>query len=288
MISAINKFDNETLTSYNIGSKKFSFNRTYVMGILNVTPDSFSDGGNYFNTNDAINYAVQMLNDGADIIDIGGESSRPGSLPVSAAEELRRILPVVEGLLQKFPEAVISVDTTKSDVAKHMLKLGVSMINDISGLTADPEMIDVIAKFNAAVVIMHMQGTPNTMQQNPYYDNVIEEVYNFLYSQSQKAKCSGIEKIFIDPGIGFGKGFEDNLNLITKLDKFNSLSYPVVIGLSRKSFIGKILDLKVEDRETATTIFNALAINNGAKIIRTHSVKPGAQTCALMNKVMTT
>ena len=254
------------------------------MGILNVTPDSFSNGGIYNRRNSAVKFALEMLDDGADIIDIGGESSRPGSDQVGENEEIERVLPVAKEILNKRPEAVLSVDTTKSKVAFEALSAGAAMINDISALRFDPEMVNVIKQFNSAVALMHMKGKPKNMQENPYYENVIEEVYDFLAERSSFAAENGIDKIFIDPGIGFGKRVEDNINLIRRLEDFKSLSYPIMIGLSRKSFIGKILDLEVDKRDEATMALNTLAISRGVKIIRTHNVKLGVQSCKIMNQ----
>jgi dihydropteroate synthase len=255
------------------------------MGILNVTPNSFSDGGIYNTRNSAVKFALQMLDDGADIIDVGGESSRPGSDQVSENEELERVIPVLQEILNKLPEAILSVDTTKSKVALAALNAGALMVNDISALSFDPEMVNVINQFRSAVALMHMKGKPKNMQENPYYENVIEEVYDFLAERSSFAAENGIEKIFIDPGFGFGKRVEDNFNLIRSLEDFNSLPYPMLIGLSRKSFIGKTLNLETDEREEATMALNTLAISRGAKIIRTHNVKLGVQSCKLMNQL---
>lgn len=282
----INQIDMSSLTSYKLGGKLFSFNKAYTMGILNVTPDSFSDGGKFFNKENAVEQALQMIKDGADIIDIGGESTRPGSERVDTEEQIERIIPVVEAVFKINPDIVISVDTTDSKVARKALKTGAHIINDVSGLTGDDEMINVISSFNAAVIIMHMKGTPKTMQQNPFYNNVVEEVHEFLFTQCKKAEEKSISKIFIDPGIGFGKRIEDNLKLIKELNKFEDINYPVVIGISRKSFIGKILELEVEKRDIATSFLNATAISKGARIIRTHNVKLGYQTCKLLNEML--
>ncbi len=285
LFNTINFFENYELTSYKIDDKLFEFNKAYIMGILNVTPDSFSDGGAFFETQTAINRAVKMLDEGADIIDIGGESSRPGAEPVDAQTEIGRVIPVVKGILRERPGAVISVDTTKSEVAKAVLQEGVKIINDISGLTFDPEMIKTIAGHDAAAVIMHMKGTPKDMQENPTYENVVEEVYDFLYKQCRKASKGGIQKIFVDPGIGFGKRLEDNYNLLRRLDDFKSLSYPILIGVSRKSFIGNTLNLRVEERDVPTAMAESYALSKGARIIRTHNVKYGVQLKELFNKI---
>ncbi len=255
------------------------------MGILNITPDSFSDGGLYFNLNDAVNHAFKMIDEGADIVDIGGESTKPGSDFVTVDEEINRVIPVIKVILDKKPEAIISVDTTKSIVAEEALKNGAQIINDISGLTFDSNMSKVISKYDAAVVIMHIKGTPKTMQQNPSYDDVVNEVYNFLKLQIVKAKEAGNSKIIIDPGIGFGKRIQDNFELIKNLSEFKELNYPILIGLSRKSFIGKTLDLDIEKRDTASAVLEGLAIKNGAGIIRTHNVKNAVQVCKLFNQL---
>jgi dihydropteroate synthase len=281
--SFIKNFEDYDLKSYKIGSKEFSFNKPYVMGILNVTPDSFSDGGKFLNSNDAIDHALDMLADGADIIDIGGESTRPGSESTTADEELRRIVPVIEGILSKNPDVIISVDTTKSLVAERALAHGAKIINDISSFNFDRNMIEVIKKYNASYVLMHMKGKPKTMQDNPVYDNLIREIYDFLFEKLQILNKHGIKATFIDPGIGFGKSIEDNYEIIKRLEDFKSLGSPVLIGVSRKSFIGKTLGLNVTERDTASAVVETIAVKNGAKIIRTHNVKYGAQICNLLN-----
>ncbi len=284
---AINNLDESDIISYKIGKKKFSFNQAYTMGILNVTPDSFSDGGIYNKLENAVNLALTMIDYGVDIIDIGGESTRPGANEIGMKEELNRVIPVINGILSKCPDAVISVDTTKSEVAEAVLQAGAAMINDISALRFDKEMINIIKKFDCPVALMHMKGRPKNMQENPYYENVIEEVYEFLEERCSSAKNKGLNKIIIDPGIGFGKRVDDNFKLIKKLDHFQSLCYPIMIGISRKSFIGKTLDLEVNERDESTMALNTLAISHGAKIIRTHNVKLGVQSCKLMNKINT-
>ena len=193
----IKNYEDYELKSYKIGDREFSFNKSYVMGILNVTPDSFSDGGKYINSGDAVKHALGMIADGADIIDIGGESTRPGSESTTAEEEMQRLLPVIEGILLKKPDTIISVDTTKSKVAESTLACGAKIINDISALNFEPEMIEVIKKYNAGYVLMHMQGMPKNMQDNPKYDNLIKEVYNFLYEKLQLLSKYGIKETFI-------------------------------------------------------------------------------------------
>jgi dihydropteroate synthase len=255
------------------------------MGILNVTPDSFSDGGMYFSKETATDHALKMFEEGADIVDIGGESTRPGSDPVSSKEEKKRIIPVIQEILKRKPDSFLSVDTTKSDVAREACKAGVKIINDISGLTFDPEIAAVAKEYSASLVITHIKGTPADMQANPFYDNVISEIFEFLQRQTQKAKEVGVEKIIVDPGIGFGKRVEDNLEILRRLYEFKNLGYPVLIGLSRKSFLRKILGLEIHERDTVTSVVEAIAIINGAEIIRTHNVVNAINTRKLLSHI---
>ncbi|MHB1687547.1 MAG: dihydropteroate synthase [Ignavibacteriaceae bacterium] len=279
----INNFEEYNFKKYLIGKKEFDFRNAYVMGILNVTPDSFSDGGLYFDTDSAVKHAINMIDLGADIIDIGGESTRPGSDIVSEQEEIDRVIPVLEKIISQKPDAVISIDTNKKNVAEKALQSGAKIINDISGLTFDPAIADVVKKYDAALVIMHIKGTPKNMQNNPSYDDAVKEIYDFLYDQVLLAKKKGVEKLFIDPGIGFGKRVEDNFEIIRRLEDFKSIGIPLMIGVSRKSFLGKTLNLDVHLRDTATTIAESISIKNGARIIRTHNVDFGFQVCKLMN-----
>ena len=249
--------------------------KTYIMGILNVTPDSFSDGGQYFDKSTAIKRAIQMVEDGADIIDIGGESTRPGSQPLAIEEELRRTLPVIEALTKEI-NAPISIDTYKSEVAKRALDAGAAMVNDISGLRFDPEMPKVVSAYKVPVVIMHIKGLPKDMQKNPVYEALIPQIMDYLRDSIRSAKESGIaeDMIIIDPGIGFGKTFEHNLEIIHSLYNFTLLEKPVLVGLSRKAFIGKILgDVPAGERLEGTAAAIAISIINGANIIRVHDVK---------------
>ena len=271
---------------FKIGEKPFYFDKPYLMGILNVTPDSFSDGGKYLTEDLAVNHALEMINDGADIIDIGGESSRPGSEPISVDEEISRVIPVIQKILDTKPEAIISVDTYKSKVAEMALQSGAKIINDISGFTFDPEIADICAHYNATVVLMHIKGTPKTMQLNPVYDEVVTEIYDFLNSQVTFAKSKGIKNIIIDPGIGFGKSVKDNFTIIKRLKDFKSIGCPILIGVSRKSFIGKTLNLEVEQRDLPTAVMEAVSIFNSARIIRTHNVKNGKQIIKLLNEII--
>lgn len=249
----------------------FTEQKTYIMGVLNITPDSFSDGGLFLDTQNALTHARQMIADGADIIDIGGESSRPGSEPVSPEDELQRVLPVIEQL-RKESDVCISIDTYKPEVARACLEAGASMLNDITGL-ADDEMARVAAAYHVPVVIMHMQGKPKTMQENPKYDNVIEEIKTFFSERIEKAKDADVKEIILDPGIGFGKTLEHNLLILKNLSAFLEFGYPLLIGTSRKSFIGKITGQDVENRLPGTIASSTIAIMNGARIIRVHDIK---------------
>lgn len=250
---------------------ELELDRPALMGILNVTPDSFSDGGLFLNQEAAVARVEEMIAEGADMIDIGGESTRPGSKPIPAEEELRHILPVIEALASKV-HMPLSIDTTKPEVAEECLKHGVRILNDISGLRNE-RMIGVAAQHDATVIIMHMQGTPETMQINPQYADVVAEIKQYLAAQAEKAKRAGIKNIIIDPGIGFGKTVEHNLTIIKHLAEFKELGYPLLVGTSRKGFIGKILNRETKDRLAGTLATVAACILNGADIIRAHDIK---------------
>jgi dihydropteroate synthase len=283
IISRLHNYLNYNLKFYEIGNKEYNFSEAYVMGILNVTPDSFSDGGLYINSDDAVEHALEMINDGADFIDIGGESTRPGSDIVTEDEELERVIPVIKKILSAEPATVISIDTTKSKVAEEAIKNGAKIVNDISAATFDEKMLAVVKMYNASVALMHIKGTPKTMQQNPYYENVMEEINDFLFERTEAAVELGIKNIFVDPGIGFGKRIEDNFEILRRLEDLKSLGYPIIVGASRKSFLGKTLNLDITERDTATAITESIAVKNGARIIRTHNVKYGRQVCELLN-----
>ena len=248
--------------------------RTYIMGVLNVTPDSFSDGGLRLDPGRAVEHAHQMVEDGADLIDVGGESTRPGSEPVSTEEELRRILPPLKGLVGKIP-VPISVDTYKADVAAVVLAEGVDIINDISGLGFDPRVAAVVGEAGAALVLTHIRGTPRTMQQDPEYTDLLGEIREYLHERIRLAEAQGVhaEAIAVDPGIGFGKRVEHNLLLLKRLPELQVLQKPILVGPSRKAFIGKILDLPVGERLEGTAAAVAVAIWQGANVIRVHDVQ---------------
>lgn len=248
--------------------------RVLLMGVLNVTPDSFSDGGRFLETDDAIRQAETLAEEGADLIDIGGESSRPGAVAVPIEEEIRRVVPVIERLARRL-RIPISIDTTKAGVARRAVAAGARIINDISALRMDPDMAPLAAREGVPVVLMHMQGTPGDMQAHPVYDDVVREISAFFETRIRFAEQSGIsrERIVLDPGIGFGKTIDHNLEILARLDEFRSLGRPVLIGPSRKSFIGRVLELPVEERLEGTAAAVAVGILNGASIIRVHDVR---------------
>ncbi|UCH64995.1 MAG: dihydropteroate synthase [Ignavibacterium sp.] len=284
LFNTINFFESYELTNYTIKNKLFEFKNAYVMGVLNVTPDSFSDGGKYLEKKDAVKHALRLLDEGADIIDIGGESSRPGAENVDTETELDRIIPVVIDVLHERPDTIISVDTTKEEISRQALEAGAQIINDISGGTYEPQIMKRIAEHDATYIIMHMKGTPRDMQEHPSYENIVEEVYDFLYKQIKKATAEGIPNIFVDPGIGFGKRVDDNFNLLNRLDDFKSLSHPIVVGVSRKSFIRKTLGLNIEESDLPTSMMESYSLSKGARIIRTHNVKNGVMLRELFNR----
>jgi dihydropteroate synthase len=251
---------------YNLGS------RTHVMGIVNVTPDSFSDGGKYFHRDLAVAHAFQLVEEGADFLDIGGESTRPGSDPVDLEEELYRVIPVIEQIAKRC-SIPLSVDTYKASVAEAALQAGAVIVNDISALTFDSAMASVVARYHASVILMHINGAPKTMQINPVYKNVTKEVVAFLHQQAAVAESAGIRQIMVDPGFGFGKTFEHNLQLIRELSSLQELGYPVLAALSRKAMIGQILNLPPEERMEGTAAATVMTILHGAQIIRVHDVK---------------
>ncbi len=283
--------DNYTRSDYKIDCRGKVLDlggRTQVMGILNATPDSFSDGGRFADLETAVSHAREMAAAGADIIDIGGESTRPGSEPLAEKEELRRIIPLIERLSKELT-VPISVDTYKASVAKKALDAGASIVNDISGLRFSPDMAKVVADYGAAVVIMHIKGTPRSMQQNPVYDDVLGEVLAYLEEGIAIAERAGVdrEKTLIDPGIGFGKTLGHNLTILNRLDGFRALGRPIVLGTSRKKFIGTVLDIAVpEQRIEGTAATVALGIERGAKIVRVHDVARMTQVVRMADAIL--
>jgi len=245
-----------------------------IMGILNVTPDSFSDGGRYVEHAAAVSHALKMVADGADIIDIGGESTRPGAAGIQEDEECARVLPVIEGLRQQ-SDVLVSVDTMKAGVARRAIEAGANIINDVSALTHDVEMAGIAAATGAGVVLMHMQGRPRTMQRDPHYGDAVSEIRDFLAARMEEVEQRGIARnaLAIDPGIGFGKTVEHNLELLAHVAAFAELGCPVLIGISRKSFLGKLTGCPVEDRLSGSLAAMALCVWQGAHIVRVHDVK---------------
>jgi len=262
---------------------------TLVMGILNVTPDSFSDGGQFFSVEAAIEHGQSLINDGADIIDIGGESTRPGADPLSIEDELERVIPVIKSIRKDHNDILISIDTYKSEVAQQAIEAGADIVNDVSGFVMDPKMPTAIANFNAFVILMHMKGKPTNMQENPSYDDLIVDISSFLLYQINIAKTTGIptDKIILDPGIGFGKTAAHNFTIIQKLNKFCELGFPIMIGPSRKSFIGTTLDLPPSERIEGTAAAVSAGILNGARIVRVHDVKEMKRVVAITEKIRT-
>jgi dihydropteroate synthase len=247
-----------------------------VMGVVNVTPDSFSDGGEYLDAPAAIAHGVELEREGAAILDIGGESTRPGALPVGADEELRRVIPVIEGLREAGAGSRISIDTSKATVAAAALDSGADLVNDVTALRGDSSMAELVAERRVACCLMHMLGSPRTMQDDPHYDDVVDDVTQFLEERMRFAVSAGVaeERIMLDPGIGFGKTTQHNLELLRRLDQIVALGRPVVIGTSRKSFLGRLTGRGVEGRLPGTIATNVLAFERGARIFRVHDVAP--------------
>ncbi|MBL7212677.1 MAG: dihydropteroate synthase [Desulfobacteraceae bacterium] len=260
--------------------------RTHVMGVLNVTPDSFSDGGRYFEPERAVEHGLQMARDGADIIDVGGESTKPYAKRLSCSQEMDRVIPVIEVLAREL-SIPISIDTYKSEVAQEGLKAGASIINDISALRFDPNMAPVAARHDVPLILMHMKGTPENMQQNPHYRDLISEISQFLKDAIDRSVKAGVreELIIVDPGIGFGKTFDHNLEIIKKLEQFQSLGRPLLLGTSNKAFIGHILDKGVDERDTGSMASVAAGVMNGAQMVRVHNVKMGVETVKVIDAI---
>ena len=280
--------NNRNKKSFSIGNKKFDLiSDTLVMGIINVTPDSFFDGGKYNHKDQAVKRVSEMIADGADIIDIGGLSSRPGSKPVSLEEELKRTIPVVRSVSNNF-DTLISIDTYRSEIALEAISAGAHMVNDISAFNMDKNMAGVVANKGASVILMHMQGKPEDMQKNPQYENVIDEIYEYLDGKASDAIDAGIspDKIVLDPGIGFGKTLDHNLSILNKISEFRYMRYPIMMGASRKSFIGAILDLPVEDRLEGSLAAAVWSVINGANILRVHDVAETVRSVKIARNIM--
>lgn len=256
-----------------------------VMGILNVTPDSFYDGGRYVNKRAIIEQVKKMLEEGACIIDVGGYSTRPGSENVKEREELRRLIPAIKIICQEFPEAVISADTFRSNVARQAIDSGASIINDISGGMMDKDMFKTVAQLNVPYVLMHILGTPQNMQNQPKYRDVVNEIILYFSRKVKELKSLGVNNIIIDPGFGFGKTLEHNYEILSKLSQFKIFELPLLAGLSRKSMIGKVLGVAPDKTLNGTVVANTIALMNGAKILRVHDVKEAVEAVNIVNRL---
>lgn len=270
---------------FHCGQFTLHFNRPHIMGIVNVTPDSFSDGGRFLAKDHAIHHALQLVNDGADILDIGGESTRPGATPVSLDEELSRVIPVIEALVSQV-NVPISIDTYKPQVMTAAINAGASLINDVRGMQ-EPGALEVLSNSNAGVCVMHMQGTPQTMQLAPHYDDVVEEVAAFLTSRLHALKAAGVNasRVLLDPGFGFGKRREDNVQLLKHLLRLTDIGAPLLVGLSRKSILGAIAGNDLSQKAHAGIAASVVAVLNGARVVRVHDVKATRDAFAVVNAI---
>ena len=269
----------------NCKGKLIDLSSPKVMGILNITPDSFYDGGKYKNESDILQQTEKMLNEGATFIDVGAYSSRPGAAHISVDEELKRIVPVVQLLIKEFPEIVISIDTFRNDVAKATVSEGAAIVNDISGGKMDQNMFSTIADLQVPYIIMHMQGTPQNMQENPVYEDVVKEVYHFFSKQLHQLKQLKVNDVIIDVGFGFGKTIENNYELLNDLNFFQHLGVPILTGVSRKSMLYKVLDTTAINALNATTAANTIALMNGAHILRVHDVKEAVEAVKIVSQL---
>jgi dihydropteroate synthase len=274
---------------WKIGDRLFDLSRQgLIMGVLNVTPDSFSDGGNFFDAENAVQHGLKMAVEGAHIVDIGGESTRPGAEPVTAEEELRRVIPVIEQL-RRNSEVIISIDTSKAEVARAAIRAGASIVNDVTGGRGDEKMMPLIAETKSALIIMHMQGTPQTMQTAPRYTNVVSEISDFFRQQYARAIVYSIDPMAIafDPGIGFGKTLEHNLELLAQLERLRVHDRPIVIGVSRKSFLGKLINsAEIGDRLTPAVALTSLLRARGADVFRVHDVKENGNALKITEEIL--
>lgn len=271
-------------SQFTIRDRTLDLSSPQIMGILNATPDSFSDGGSFNELEAALNHIRQMVAEGASIIDVGGESTRPGSDPVSEQEELDRVLPILEKAIPEFPDTFFSIDTTKYRVAEEALKLGTHLVNDVSGLQKEPRLADLCNQYQAGYIMMHSQGDPKTMQDDPSYSEVIQNIYSFF--EEQLGKLKELQNVIIDPGIGFGKSQEHNLKLLAHLNEFQKLGHPIMVGASRKSMVGRILnDRPVDDRLIGTIAVHYHAMMQGANILRVHDVKEAHDSLLVYNAI---
>ncbi len=273
------------MMTINCKGNLIDFTTPKVMGILNVTPDSFFDGGKYKNEQAILSQTAKMLADGATFIDVGAYSSKPGAKEVSELEELARIIPVIKLLVRTFPEIIISVDTFRSEVAKQSVQAGAALINDISGGVLDAKMFETVAKLQVPYIMMHMQGTPQNMQLNPVYTDIVKEVILFFATQLAKLRALKVNDVIIDVGFGFGKTTAHNYELLQKLSLFESLEVPILTGVSRKSMLYKLLDILPADALNATTVANTIALLNGTNILRVHDVKQAVEAVKIVKQV---
>lgn len=270
-------------TTINCGGKILDLSQPKIMGILNVTPDSFYDGGRLENEQAILFQANKMLKEGADILDVGGMSSRPGAEVIEVEEELKRVIPAIEIIIKNFPKAIISVDTVRSEVARQAVAAGAHIINDISAGQIDEAMYETVADLQVPYILMHMQGQPKTMQLNPNYDDIVHDILDFFVGEIEDLRDLGVKDIIIDPGFGFGKTIEHNYEILRKMHTFKMMGVPVLAGLSRKSMIYKVLENTAEEALNGTTALNLVALQQGAKILRVHDVKEAKECVTLFD-----
>lgn len=275
-----------TKTTLNCKGRLLDLSAPIVMGILNVTPDSFYDGGRYGDMPTILNRAEKMIDEGATIIDIGGMSSRPGAKEVPVSEELKRSIPTIKAVRKRFPEAFISIDTVWAEVARQAVDAGADMVNDISSGTMDETLIPTVGQLGVPYILMHMQGKPQTMQNNPKYDNVITDILDFFIHKTSELRENGIQDIIIDPGFGFGKTVEHNYTILRNMSDFQILDLPVLVGLSRKSMIYKVLETTSDEALNGTTALHMISLQNGTKILRVHDVREAVEVVDLHNAIM--
>lgn len=271
--------------SLNCNGQLVNLDQPKIMGILNVTPDSFFDGGQFENIELLIQQATKLIDEGADFLDIGGASSKPGAIPVPEKEELQRVLPAIQAVLDKHPDAIVSIDTTRSRVATESVKAGAMLVNDISAGNSDSKMLEVVGDLGVPYIAMHMQGTPQNMQNNPQYKNVWIEIRRSLAETIEEAYSKGIHDVIVDPGFGFGKTVYHNFELLKHLEEFRHLNTPILVGLSRKSMIQKVLGVSAQEALHGSSVLHTLALSKGAHILRVHDVKEAKEVVQLVNQV---
>ena len=272
------------IPSLNLGGTLLTFDSPKIMGIVNLTPDSFYTKGSNNSVTGALFLAEKMLAEGAHVLDLGGKSSRPGAALMEVETEIQRVVPAIEAIRKRFPEAIVSVDTFHAPVARAAVASGAQIVNDISAGLMDEKMFQTVSDLKVSYILMHMKGTPKTMQQNPVYAAIVPEVFDFLNQRVQAARAHGIQELMLDPGFGFGKTIDQNYSLLRNLSSFELLQLPLLAGLSRKSMIYKVLDSEAEEALNGTTALHMLALNNGAHMLRVHDVKEAAETIRLFNR----